>query len=112
MTSLMKDILNQRATDTFVGRADELRALCGILDDGPRVACLTGIAGIGKSTLVDAFATRLRELSAVVVGLDCQGIEPTQRGFVDGLTSAIGGRAGPVARVAERLGSLGTRVVL
>ena len=112
MTSLTKDILVQRASDTFVGRAGELEALCGILEDRPRVAFITGIAGIGKSTLLDEFTTRARKLSAFVVGLDCQVIEPTERGFLDGLTSAIGGRAGLVAKVAERLGSLASRVVL
>ena len=112
MTSLMKDLLVQRASDTFVGRAGEIDALCGILDDRPRVAFITGIAGIGKSRLLDEFTTRARKLSAVVVGLDCQVIEPTQRGFVDGLTSAIGGRAQQIAKVAERLGSLASRVVL
>ena len=112
MTSLMKDILIQRATDTFVGRADELKALCGLLDARPRVAFVTGIAGIGKSTLLDEFANQARKRSAVVVGLDCQSVEPTERGFIDGLSLAIGGRPGMVARVAERLGSLADRVVL
>jgi len=112
MTSLMKDLLTQRASDAFVGRADELQALCGILDDRPRIAFITGIAGIGKSTLLEEFATRARKLGAVVVSLDCQAMEPTERGFVDGLNSAIGGRASSVTRAAERLGSLGSRIVL
>jgi len=112
MTSLLKDLLVQRASDTFVGRTDELEALCGIVDDRPRVAFVTGIAGIGKSTLLDEFATRARKLSAVVVSLDCHAIEPTERGVIDGLTSAIGGRAAGLTKVAERLGSLGDRVVL
>jgi hypothetical protein len=112
MTSLMKDLLTQRASDTFVGRADELEALCGVLDDRPRIAFVTGIAGIGKSTLIDEFATRARKLGAVVIGLDCHAIEPTERGFVDGLNSAIGGKATVVKKAAERLGSLSSRVVL
>src|SRR5262245_25388571 len=112
MTGLMKDVLVRRAADTFVGRADELEALCAILDDGAPVAFVTGIAGIGKSTLLDEFATQARKRSAVVVALDCQAVEPTERGFIDGLASAIGGKAGIVAKVAERLGSLASRVVL
>ena len=112
MTGLMKDVLVRRAADTFVGRADELEALCAILDDGAPVAFVTGIAGIGKSTLLDEFATQARKRSAVVVALDCQAVEPTERGFIDGLASAIGGKAGIVAKVAERLGSMASRVVL
>jgi hypothetical protein len=46
-------------TQTFVGRADELRLLKARLNDaitaGPRVVSISGEPGVGKSTLVDRF---------------------------------------------------------
>jgi len=112
MTRLMKDLLAQRANETFVGRTDELDTLLSILDDGPRIAFLHGIAGIGKSTLLEKFAERAQARGAVVLSLNCQAIEPTERGFLNGLSVAIGGRVTAAKRAAERLKSLGQRVIL
>jgi len=47
-----------------------------------------------------------------VVRLDCRGIEPTARGFLHELGSAIGGELTTPARAANRLARLGWRVVL
>lgn len=112
MTHLMKDLLAQRASETFVGRTDELKTLLSILDDGPRILFLHGIAGIGKSTLLEKFSERARSRGAVVLRLNCQAIEPTERGFLNGLSVAIGGRISATKRAVERLKSLGDRVIL
>ena len=112
MTRLMKDLLAQRANETFVGRTDELETLLSTLDDGPRIVFLHGIAGIGKSTLLEKFAERARARGAVVLTLNCHAIEPTERGFLHGLSVAIGGRISTASRAAERLKSLGHRVIL
>ncbi|HSB08285.1 MAG TPA: winged helix-turn-helix domain-containing protein [Blastocatellia bacterium] len=108
----MKDLLAQRASETFVGRADELGVLLSILDDGPRILFLHGIAGIGKSTLLERFTTQARARGAVVVSLNCQAIEPTERGFLHGLSAAMGGRISAADGAPGRLKSLGDRVVL
>lgn len=112
MTRLMKDLLAQRASETFVGRTDELNTLLGILDDGPRIVFLHGIAGVGKSTLLEQFTSQARAQGAVVVSLDCQAIEPTERGFLHGLSTAIGAKITAANQAAERLRSLGHRVIL
>jgi AAA+ ATPase superfamily predicted ATPase len=108
----MTDLLAQRANDTFVGREDELATLLDILDDEPRIVFLHGIAGIGKSTLLEKFAEQARVQGSVVLSLNCQAIEPTERGVLHGLSVSMGGRISTTSRAAERLKSLGPRVIL
>jgi hypothetical protein len=71
-----------------------------------------GLAGVGKSTLVQAFAVEARERGATVLRLDCRAIEPTERGFLAALASATGAELPTTADAAARLESLGDRVVL
>ena len=66
----------------FVGRESELLALSELVhSDELRIACLHGIAGVGKSGLVRTFLEAHREVASVVV-LDCRTVEPTERGFL------------------------------
>lgn len=60
-----------------------------------------GIAGIGKSTLLAAFAERLRERGITVVRIDCSSIEPTDRGFLAALRAAVGAESevDPLVRI-------------
>ena len=107
------DILAQRATTSMVGREGELEALLGLLeDDSALVMHVHGIAGVGKSTLLSAFARQAEARGATVVGLDCRLVEPTERGTLQGLTETIGSHELTVGGVADGLGSLGNRVVL
>src|SRR5262245_22019967 len=107
MNRRIGDLLAQRAREAFIGRSAELEALLSMLDGGPQVVFVHGIAGIGKSTLLEAFAEQARARGATVVRLDCRGIEPTERGFLRELGVAIGSPAGAPEQAAERLGTLG-----
>ena len=81
MTGRMGELLAQRAAEGLVGRSDELSSLLNCLDDnGPLVVHVHGIGGIGKSTLLRAFAAHAEELGATVIPLDCRVVEPTGRG--------------------------------
>lgn len=62
-----------------------------------RVACVHGIAGIGKSELIATFLTSAGEAGASVIALDCRTVEPTERGFLD----AVGGFEDVVAFAAH-----------
>ena len=65
----------------FVGRVDELSELSDLVASGA-IVHLNGIAGVGKSALIEAFA---RDAGAAGVGsmmLDCRAVEPTERGFL------------------------------
>jgi len=113
MAHRVSDLLAQRAMESFVGRTDEKAVLFQMLEAGaPLVLFIHGIAGIGKSRLLEAFSVQARAQGAPVVCLDCRAIEPTERGFIQELSSAIGSDATTVEKAAERLGRLGRRVVL
>jgi len=122
MTGTLRTLLGARAA-AVVGRQAERAVLLDLAErDRPLVAAVHGIAGIGKSALLAAFAEDARAHGAAVVSLDCGGIEPTERGFLAALDRAIGalraeppGRIRPMATVAEAaatLSGLGDRVVL
>lgn len=113
MSPRVGDLLKRRAKESFVGRRDERIALLDIIEEkGPLVVFVHGIAGIGKSSLAEAFSEEARERGATVVLLDCRSIEPTERGFIHELGTAIGSDLGTADEATERLGRLGQRVVL
>ncbi len=112
MNRTVRQLMEERTTE-LVGRDDEravLRHLMG--EDGPIVVFVYGIAGVGKSSLVDAFAVEARDGGTAVVRLDCRAVEPTERGFLAALEAAIGGELTTAEAAAARLGSLADRVVL
>jgi hypothetical protein len=74
---------------TLKGRERELASLQRVLDaNGPRVAFVYGVAGIGKSALLDAFASVLRESGTRVWRIDCAAIDPTESSFRGALGAA------------------------
>ena len=122
MSGTLRTLLGARAA-AVVGRQAERAVLLELAErDRPLVVAVHGIAGIGKSALLAAFAEDARAHGAAVVSLDCGGIEPTERGFLAALDRAIGalraeppGRTRSMATIAEAaaaLSDLGDRVVL
>ncbi len=69
----------------------------------PLVAVVHGIAGVGKSMLLQAAAVDARERGTRVVALDARAFEPTERGFLTALGSALGV---PLATIADATGAL------
>jgi hypothetical protein len=109
----VRDLLDRQASGSFVGRSQELCSLCDILaGEGPVVVHLHGIAGIGKSRLLGAFVQVARAEGAIVVRLDCCGIEPTEAGLLKELATASGSVIGSAEEIAARLGRVGTRVIV
>src|SRR5262245_6697922 len=85
--------------DTLKGRERELASLQRVLDaNGPRVAFVYGVAGIGKSALLNAFASGVRGSGTHVWRIDCAAIDPTESSFRAALDAAgcQPGRAGVV----------------
>lgn len=106
----VRDLLDRQAAGSFVGRGAELALLGRTLSAmGPLVVHLHGIAGIGKSSLLNVFCRHAREAGAAVILLDCRGIEPTEAGLLRELAAATGGAAGGTDEIAARLGHIGAQ---
>ena len=102
MTRPIRDILAERALIHFVGRHPELDRLHQIFDaGGPLVIYIHGLAGVGKSTLLQVYAAQAAARSITVVRLDARLFEPTAGGLTQELSAA-----------PEKLHELAPRVVL
>lgn len=113
MSQRVGDILKRRALTSFVGRSDEKATLQEALaENGPIVFFVHGIAGVGKSSLLEVFSEEARAQGTAVVKLDCRSTEPTERGFLQELGAATGIEADTANKAAQRLGRLGHKVVL
>ncbi|MGD0737773.1 MAG: winged helix-turn-helix domain-containing protein [Terracidiphilus sp.] len=109
----VRELLDRGIAGNFVGRTEELGYLLELLtDQGPVVVYLHGIAGVGKSRLLGAFAESARAEGASVIQLDCRGVEPTEAGLLHELAMASGGVPGSAEQVALRLGHVGARVIV
>ena len=93
MAGRIADVSRQGAAERLVGRDECLTALDELLVTGPApsalVAFVHGIAGIGKSALLTAFAVHAERGGARVIALDCRTIEPTERGFLRELATRL-----------------------
>jgi hypothetical protein len=112
MARTLGSLLDQRA-QTLVGRDREREALLALVrDDEPLVAVAHGVAGVGKTTLVQAFVADAHAEGAATVVLDAREVEPTERGFLAALARALGVPEAPLPQLAGALGERGERVVL
>jgi hypothetical protein len=113
MDESVATVLERRVRAGLVGRAEELALLHQSLEaDGPIVTAIHGIAGVGKSTLLDAHLADARAGGATVVHLDGRTFEPTESGFLRELSNAVGAGSEDRQVVINRLSELGGPVVL
>ena len=110
---LLQELLDRRVAADFVGRKEELSQLLETLESsGPLVMFLHGIAGTGKTSLLEAFSRRARSLAVTIIRLDCQAIEPTEAGLLCELARSAGTLAGSAKEVAASLSRGGTRLIV
>jgi hypothetical protein len=110
-TRTLQSTLDQRA-GALIGREREQRALLKLVErDLPLVAVVHGIAGVGKSMLLQAAAVDARARGALVLALDGRAFEPTERGFLTALGRALGMPVPTVGAATETLAG-GARVLL
>jgi hypothetical protein len=99
----LQSTLDQRA-GALAGRERERAALLDLVErDTPLIAVVHGIAGVGKSTLLQAAAVDARARGTLVVALDGRTFEPTEGGFLRSLGRTLGT---PLATIADATGAL------
>src|SRR6516165_10537669 len=99
----MQSTLDQRA-GALIGRESEREVLLELVErDTPLVAFVHGIAGVGKSMLLQAAAVDARARGAPVVTLDGRAFEPTERGFLTSLGGVLGTPLPTLAAATEVL---------
>lgn len=107
------DALLRERSRRLVGRDPERAALLRLVEgEHALVGFVHGLAGVGKTTLVDAVAADARSDGVVVVRIDCRSVEPTEQGLLDALASSAGAAAGGLEAVAARLSAAGARVLV
>ncbi len=97
----------------LIGRERELETLSTILaSNGPRVIHISGITGIGKTTLLEMFSERVKPESAFLLKLDCRSIEPTEKGLTQALEQRVNARQLALKNLLIKLGELAPQVIL
>lgn len=113
MVVRVAEVAAKRGARRIVGRERELDALLETLTgSGPFVCWIHGIAGIGKTALVTAFAERARETGSAVVVLDCGATEPTEPGLLAALAAATGSASASVDAIVDRLAAWPQAVIV
>jgi hypothetical protein len=83
--------LANRPGEAIIGREAELELLLNSLRGAePAIWYIHGIAGIGKSTLLRAFASAAQRDGCSILSLDGRATEPTAAGFLTGISQKIG----------------------
>lgn len=113
MKQRVEHVIAEQASRTFVGRGDEIRLLLKAIEDsGPTVFYVHGIAGIGKSRLLAAFAEQARSQGTRTITLDCRAVEPTEQGFLRALALALRTKIASAQNAAKKLASRNGRTLL
>jgi len=109
----IQDRIRQRAQQGFVGRTQELSRLWQALDKtGAWVTFVSGIGGIGKSTLLNAFVRQLQDQQIPVLPLDCRAIEPSEQGVLLALGQLCEHPCNTVGELRPVLAAMGQPVVI
>src|SRR5215469_1234392 len=85
------DKLARRALEALVGRRAEIERLeTFALGDEPLVMHLHGIAGVGKTNLLNALATGLSAKGVLVVRVDARWCEPSPAALCRAISRELG----------------------
>lgn len=90
MRGTIRDRLSSNGEVHIFGRDTELGVLRRAITQGaPVVVHVHGLSGIGKSALLNAFGREAAYGGATVLMVDCNLVEPTERGFLNELGRAL-----------------------
>jgi hypothetical protein len=112
MARTLQTLLDERAS-ALPGRDRERAVLLELVErERPLFAVVHGIAGVGKSALLRAFASDARERGVRVLEVDCRTVEPTESGFLDALGRVLDVPLGSARDAADALADLPGRTVI
>src|SRR5687768_5581030 len=101
MARTLRTLLDERAS-ALPGRHCERTLLLELVErEWPLFAVVHGIAGVGKSALLRAFAGDARERGARVLEVDCRTVEPTESGFLNALGQMLDVPLGSAREAAD-----------
>ncbi len=93
MSSRIENRLSQARQAQFVGRTDETALFRSLIEAAELPVCilfLFGPGGVGKTTLLNAFAAHCEEDGIPVISLDGRHVQPTPEAFLNALRQAMG----------------------
>jgi hypothetical protein len=106
-------LLRENAVRTFAGRDEELATLLKSFEAGqPPVWFVEGIAGIGKSRLLDQLARQVARDAIRVTQIDCRTVEPTAESFLIAVAGDAGDTAPDLDAVIERIAGRSSQTLL
>src|SRR6185436_10727153 len=112
-TSSLADRIRLERRSGYVGRETELARLASAFEErGPVMTLVVGLGGVGKSSLLDAFAERLGEQAIRVLRVDCRAVEPSPAGVLSALGALLGAAPSSPQELSETLAPLGPRLAL
>lgn len=113
MGTSIRDRARARSGPRLTGRSDELALLLRALEpDGSSVVHVHGVAGIGKTSLLNAFGELASQRGVTVVALDGRALEPTDRGLLAAVARPLGIRGTSLERICARLAENSPAVLL
>lgn len=113
MSEKIASLLISGERNLFIGRDREIEMLSAMLNEnGPRVIHISGIAGIGKTTLLEMFSRQMTCQGDCLLSVDCRSAEPTEAGFAQILGVELGQQEMPLKHLSTALGDLASKVVL
>jgi hypothetical protein len=106
-------LLSHQIRSRYIGRSDVLEILeASFQSRAPRVFHVSGIAGIGKSTLLVMLSERVRAAGGELIKIECRTTEPTESGFTHSLGLALLRPGASLDELSICLGELGAKVFL
>ena len=109
----LADRIRLERRSSFLGRERELERLAAAFGErGPVMTFVLGLGGMGKSSLLEAFAARLEERAIPLLRVDCRAIEPTPAGLLAALGELVGRPLSSAQELTEALGARGPRLAI
>ena len=105
--------MDNKQQQKLIGRDAELDFLSRVFTtNGPDVIAVYGIAGIGKSSLINEFIINAKDRKRNLIFLDCQLIKPIEKSFLQSLCQQLDTENKSLAELASYLKQQSESIIL